>query len=93
MIDQDSNTTASCQLLNTSNDRVQLVLMTLVVGPTATDYESLDSSKTLWILIKCEDQHGAAVESWICLPVKGNISGARVIGSFEINVGTSPMSQ
>ena len=86
MIDQDSNTTASCQLLNTSNDRVQLVMMTLVVGPTATDYESLDSSKTLRILIKCEDQHGAAVESWIPLPVKGNISRAAVIGSFEINV-------
>ena len=73
MIDQDSNTTASCQLLNTSNDRVQLVNMTLVVGPTVTDYESLDSFKTLWILIKCEDQHGAAVESWIRLHVKGDI--------------------
>ena len=74
MIDEDKNTRTSCQLLNTSNDRIQLkTLTTLLVGSTSTDYESLDSSKTLQILIKCQDQHGASVTRWISLPVQGNV--------------------
>ena len=72
MVDEDSATTASCQLLNSSNNRVTTRGLTLVVGRTKTDYESLDSSKTLQILIKCEDQHGAAVTRWLHLPVDGN---------------------
>ncbi len=72
MIDQDSDTRASCSLLNTSNDRVSLTSLVLVVGSTMTDYESLDSSKTLQILLRCEDQHGASVTRLIRLPVEGN---------------------
>jgi hypothetical protein len=77
MIDQDSNTRASCRLLNSSNDRVNLISMILVVGPTTTDYESLDLSKSLQILMRCEDQYGASVTRWINLPVEGNFGVVR----------------
>jgi hypothetical protein len=72
MIDQDSNTRASCRLLNSSNDRVSLSSNALVVGPTITDYESLGSSKSLQILMRCEDPYGASVTRWINLAVEGN---------------------
>ena len=81
MLDQDSDTRASCRLLNSSNDRVRFQNMVLLAGPTATDYESLDSSKTLRILIECEDQHGASVTTWILLPVKGNLIKNTILGS------------
>ncbi|CAB4023992.1 protocadherin Fat 4-like, partial [Paramuricea clavata] len=70
MIDLDSNTKASCKLQHNSNGRVNLISMILVVGPTITDYESLGSSKSLQILVRCEDQHGASVTRWINLPVE-----------------------
>jgi hypothetical protein len=72
MIDLDSNTKASCKLQHNSNGRVNLMSMILIVGPTITDYESLGSSKSLQILVRCEDQHGASVTRWINLPVEGN---------------------
>ncbi|CAB4005469.1 hypoxia up-regulated 1-like, partial [Paramuricea clavata] len=77
MIDQDSNTRASCRLLNSSNDRVNLISITLVVGPTSTDYESLGSSKSLQILVRCEDQYGASVTRWINLPVEESTKWAK----------------
>ena len=40
--DEDRNTKPSCQLLNSSNDRVSLNNLILLVGPTRTDYEILD---------------------------------------------------
>lgn len=73
VIDQDSKAKASCQLLNTSNDRVKLMSMSLVAGPKKTDYESLGVSRSLKILIRCEDKAGASVTSWIRLPVEGTL--------------------
>ncbi|XP_046847658.1 protocadherin beta-9-like [Xenia sp. Carnegie-2017] len=61
MIDEDKNTKTSCKLLDSSEDRVKLDLLTLLVGPRPTDYESLDSSKSLKINISCEDEFGMSI--------------------------------
>ena len=71
--DEDSNTKPSCQLLNSSNDRVSLDGLNLLVGPTMTDYESLDL-KYLEILVKCSDGHGASISQWLTVNVDGKPS-------------------
>ena len=74
MVDEDRDTKASCKLLDTSDDRVSYNndALALLVGGTMTDYESLDSSKELEIVIECQDEHGASVTSTLRLPVEGN---------------------
>ncbi|XP_028415344.1 protocadherin-23-like isoform X2 [Dendronephthya gigantea] len=69
VVDEDSGSRASCRLLNSSNNRVKLKSGNLLAGSTETDYESLDSSKSLLIQMSCEDQHGASVTRWITVPV------------------------
>ncbi|XP_046847649.1 uncharacterized protein LOC124441247 isoform X2 [Xenia sp. Carnegie-2017] len=70
MIDEDKNTKTSCKLLDSSEDRVKLDLLTLLVGPRPTDYESLDSSKSLKINISCEDEFGMSINKLFMIPVK-----------------------
>ena len=73
MIDEDKNTKTSCKLLDSSEDRLKLDSLTLLVGPRPTDYESLDSSKSLKINISCEDQFGMSINKLFVIPVKGKI--------------------
>ncbi|XP_046847645.1 protein dachsous-like isoform X2 [Xenia sp. Carnegie-2017] len=70
MIDEDKNTKTSCKLLDSSEDRMKLNLLTLLVGPRPTDYESLDSSKSLKINISCEDEFGMSINKLFVIPVK-----------------------
>lgn len=72
MIDQDSNTKPSCKLLHSSNGRVRLTGLILLVG-SPTDYESLYPSKSLQIVVECSDQYGASVTRNISVPVEGNV--------------------
>lgn len=85
--DQDSNTNPSCRLLNSSEDRVQLNDLNLLVGPTKTDYESLDSSKSLKILLNCSDGHGASITKWLTVNVKGKVADLNFL-----NVGLTKLS-
>ncbi|XP_046847458.1 cadherin-23-like [Xenia sp. Carnegie-2017] len=70
MIDEDRNIKTSCKLLDSSEDRVKLDLLTLLVGLRPTDYESLDSSKSLKINISCEDEFGMSINKLFVIPVK-----------------------
>ena len=77
MIDEDRNTKTSCKLLDSSEDRVKLDSLTLLVGPRPTDYESLDSSKSLKINISCEDEFGMSINKLFVIPVKGKVKFKR----------------
>ena len=80
VVDEDRDSRASCKLLNSSNNRVKLNSGNLLVGTVETDYESLDSSKSLSIQISCKDQHDASVTRWITLPVGGNFCDGEMLG-------------
>ena len=73
VIDEDKNTKPSCKLLDSNEDRVKLNSLTLLVGANSTDYESLDSSKSLKINISCEDQYGIAINMLLVIPIKGKV--------------------
>ena len=73
VIDEDKNTKPSCKLLDSNEDRVKLNSLTLLVGVHSTDYESLDSSKSLKINISCEDQYGMAINKLLVIPIKGKV--------------------
>ncbi|KAL9969518.1 hypothetical protein ACROYT_G021740 [Oculina patagonica] len=59
LTDQDRDL-PSCRLSDSSGGRVKVVGTNLVVGPTATDYESdkLPSTKEFSITLNCSDGHG-----------------------------------
>jgi hypothetical protein len=90
MVDEDRDTKASCKLLDTSDDRVSYNndALALLVGGTMTDYESLDSSKELEIVIECQDEHGASVTSTLRLPVEGNCGWLWHSGYMKMNMVT-----
>ena len=72
--DQDKDDSFSCRLLNSSNDRVTLKGLILLVGKTPTDYESLKKdAKFLNILLTCMDRDGASITKWLSVPVEGMV--------------------
>lgn len=72
LTDQDGDL-PSCRLTDSSGGRVKVVGTNLVVGPTATDYESntLPSTRDFSITLNCSDGHGMFIAKSFLIKVVG----------------------
>ncbi len=78
VVDPDTNSTASCRIIQGSTDYFAVSGLQLVSGTKKVDYESLGSTKMLTVKLRCADEYGLFLDKLFHISITGKILGLKL---------------